>query len=301
LAIREINTGVMAFPGELLADYLPHVGNDNAQGEYYLPDVLSMAVRDGHEVAGIIAQDVEEVGGINDRVQLAAAETVHRRREADRLMLDGATLVDPARIDVRGHLSVGEDVLIDVNCVFEGEVSVRIGPNCVLRDTQVEAGAQIHAMSHLDGAQVGASCSVGPFARLRPGTRLARGARVGNFVETKKAQVGEGSKINHLSYVGDAVLGAGVNIGAGTITCNYDGQNKHPTQLGDGVFIGSNSTLVAPVEVADGGFVAAGSTLTRDVPAQALGVARARQRNIDSWQTPRQRAQQSESDGSQER
>ena len=185
-------------------------------------------------------------------------------------------------------------MFIDVGCVFEGKVEIgdgaQIGPNCVLRDTIVAAGSTIHAMSHLEEADVGEGCSVGPFARLRPGTRLSAGARIGNFVETKKASIGAGSKINHLSYVGDALLGAGVNIGAGTITCNYDGVNKHRTTFGDDVFVGSNSTLVAPLSIGDGGFVAAGSTVTRDVPDKALGVARGKQRNIDGWQTPKQRA-----------
>jgi bifunctional UDP-N-acetylglucosamine pyrophosphorylase/glucosamine-1-phosphate N-acetyltransferase len=209
-------------------------------------------------------------------------------------MQDGVSLADPARIDVRGTLRCGRDVFIDVNCVFEGDVElgdgVQIGPNCVLRNTRVAAGSVVQAMSHLEEAVLGEGCSVGPFARLRPGTELAAGARIGNFVETKKASIGAGSKINHLSYVGDAVLGAGVNIGAGTITCNYDGVNKHQTRFGDDVFVGSNSTLVAPLSIGAGGFVAAGSTVTRDVPEQALGVARGKQRNIDNWQTPKQRA-----------
>jgi bifunctional UDP-N-acetylglucosamine pyrophosphorylase/glucosamine-1-phosphate N-acetyltransferase len=278
----------------LLKDYLPRVGNANSQGEYYLPDVLGMAVSDGHAVAAIAAEDAQEVLGINDRAQLAEAEAELRRRRAQDLMTSGVSLADPARIDVRGSLSCGQDVYIDVNCVFEGDVSlgdgVEIGPNCVLRDVRIGAGTVVHAMSHLDDAEVGSNCSVGPYARLRPGTALADAARVGNFVETKKAQIGAGSKVNHLSYIGDARLGDGVNVGAGTITCNYDGVAKHQTEMGDGVFIGSNSTLVAPLKVGDGGFVAAGSTVTRDVPAEALGVARGKQRNIDGWQTPTQRA-----------
>lgn len=293
-AIREVNTGVLAYPAQLLADYLPRVGNENAQGEYYLPDVLSMAVREGHRVVAMRTENPMETLGINDRRQLAEAETLYRERQASALMRDGVSLADPARIDVRGSLHCGRDVFIDVNCVFEGDVElgdgVQIGPNCVLRDATVAAGSTIHAMSHLEEAEVGDACSVGPYARLRPGTRLAAGARVGNFVEIKKASIGADSKINHLSYVGDAQLGAGVNIGAGTITCNYDGVNKHRTTFGDGVFVGSNSTLVAPLSIGDGGFVAAGSTLTRDVPAKSLGVARGKQRNIDGWQTPKQRA-----------
>jgi len=294
-AIKEINTGVLAYPAKLLADYLPRVGNANAQGEYYLPDVLSMAVKEGYCVAALRANEPSEVMGINDRVQLAEAETVYRRRAAEALMIGGVSLADPARIDIRGRLHCERDVFIDVNCVFEGEVSlgegVHIGANCVLRNCAIAAGSQVHPMSHINESKLGRDCSVGPYARLRPGTVLADGARIGNFVETKKAFIGEGSKVNHLSYIGDAELGAGVNVGAGTITCNYDGVNKHKTTLGDGVFVGSNSTLVAPLDIGDGGFVGAGSTVTRDVSSSALAVARAKQRNIDDWTTPKQRVE----------
>ena len=292
-AVREINTGVLAYPAALLNDYLPRVGNANAQGEYYLPDVLAMAVAEGHVVSALRAADADEIMGINDRVQLADAERIYRQRRAEALMRDGVTLADPLRIDVRGTLSCAADVFIDVNCVFEGEVhigaGVRIGPNCVLRNCRVAAGSTVQAMSHLDDCRVGEDCSVGPYARLRPGTVLENGARIGNFVETKKAHIGAGSKVNHLSYIGDAEMGAGVNIGAGTITCNYDGINKHQTRFGDDVFVGSNSTLVAPLTIGAGGFVAAGSTLTSDVPAAGLGVARGRQRNIERWTAPKQR------------
>lgn len=294
-AVTEINTGVLVYPAALLADFLPRVGNANAQGEYYLPDILAMAVTEGHCVAALRAGESSEVMGINDRAQLAEAESIYRRRMAESLMLAGVSLIDPARIDVRGVLHCDQDVRIDVNCVFEGDVSlgagVSIGPNCVLKDCVIAAGTAVHAMSHIEGAEVGQDCSIGPYARLRPGTMLAAGARIGNFVETKKARIGAGSKVNHLSYIGDADMGAGVNIGAGTITCNYDGVNKHITQFGDGVFVGSNSTLVAPLTLGNGGFVAAGSTVTVNVPPQALGVSRAKQRNIDSWKTPKQRVQ----------
>jgi bifunctional UDP-N-acetylglucosamine pyrophosphorylase/glucosamine-1-phosphate N-acetyltransferase len=293
-AIDEINTGVLAYPAALLADYLPRVGNANAQGEYYLPDVLAMAVKEGHCVAALRASEPGEVMGINDRLQLAEAETIYRRRAAEALMLAGVSLADPQRIDIRGKLHCERDVSIDVNCVFEGDVilgeGVQVGPNCVLRNCRVGAGSVIHAMSHVDDTHIGADCNVGPYARLRPGTVLADAARIGNFVETKKAHIGPGSKVNHLSYIGDTHMGAGVNIGAGTITCNYDGVNKHQTSLGDGVFVGSNSTLVAPLSLGDGSFVAAGSTVTRDVAEAALAVARGKQRNIDGWQTPKQRA-----------
>ena len=292
-AIGEINSGVLACPAALLKDYLPRVGNANAQGEYYLPDVLAMAVAAGHRVSVLRADCAGDVLGINERRQLAEAESRYRARQAQALMSAGVSLADPARIDVRGTLDCGQDVFVDVNCVFEGQVvlgeGVRVGPNCVLRNTCVGAGSTVHAMSHLEDAVLDEACSVGPYARLRPGTRLAAGARIGNFVETKKARIGAGSKVNHLSYVGDATLGRGVNIGAGAITCNYDGLDKHATSLGDRVFVGSNSTLVAPLQVGAGAFVAAGSTVTRAVPAESLGVARARQRNVEGWTAPQQR------------
>ncbi|MEE4278871.1 MAG: bifunctional UDP-N-acetylglucosamine diphosphorylase/glucosamine-1-phosphate N-acetyltransferase GlmU [Halieaceae bacterium] len=294
LAIQEVNTGVLAYPAALLAEYLPRVGNANVQREYYLPDVLAMAVEDGHCVAAMRTGDADEVLGINDRAQLAAAEAIVRCRAAVELMAAGVSLADPTRIDVRGRLRCGRDVFIDVNCVFEGDVvlgdGVHVGPNCVLRESRVGDDCRIEAMSHLENAEVGGGCSVGPFARLRPGTRLGDGARIGNFVETKKADIGPGSKVNHLSYVGDAQLGAGVNVGAGTITCNYDGVAKHLTTLGNDVFVGSNSTLVAPLTVGDGAFVAAGSTLTQDLPPGTLGVGRSKQRSIDGWKSPKRRA-----------
>ena len=289
-AIDEINTGVLAMDAALLRRYLPTVGNNNAQGEYYLPDVLPLAMADGHPVHTVCTDDPGAVLGINDRVQLASAEREFQRRSAEALLRAGVTLADPSRFDVRGSLHCGEDVFIDVGVVVEGKVTlgdgVRVGAHCVLRDAAVGAGSEVHPFSHLDGASVGEGCSVGPYARLRPGTELADRARVGNFVETKKAAIGTGSKINHLSYVGDATLGAGVNVGAGTITCNYDGVAKHHTTLGDGVFIGSNSTLVAPLAVEQGGFIAAGSTVTRDVGEDQLAVGRGRQRNIDGWRRP---------------
>ena len=290
LLIDEINSGVLAAPAEDLNRYLPAVGNANSQGEYYLPDVLAMAVQEGRVVTGQLAESELEILGVNDRLQLSQLEREYQRRQAHGLLLAGVSIADPARLDVRGQLRCGQDVKIDVNVVFEGEVSlgdgVSVGPNCVLRDVQVEAGASIHAMSHLEDALVGERANVGPYARLRPGTELAAESRVGNFVETKKARIGHGSKVNHLSYIGDCQMGSGVNVGAGTITCNYDGVNKHQTELGDDVFIGSNSTLVAPLTVADGGFVGAGSTVTKAVAENELAVSRARQRNIAGWQRP---------------
>jgi bifunctional UDP-N-acetylglucosamine pyrophosphorylase/glucosamine-1-phosphate N-acetyltransferase len=290
LAIAEINTGVLAAPASDLNVYLPQVGNSNTQGEYYLPDILSLAVAEGKSIGSSNAHSELEILGVNDRVQLNQVEREYQRRQARQLMREGVSVADVNRLDIRGLLHCGEDVSIDVNAVFEGEVSlgdgVSVGPNCVLRDVTVAAGATIHAMSHLQEAQVGASCNVGPYARLRPGTVLEEGARVGNFVETKNAHVGAGSKVNHLSYMGDCNMGPGVNIGAGTITCNYDGVNKHKTAIGAGVFVGSNSTLVAPLEIADRGFVGAGSTITKAVGADELAVSRSRQRNVQGWQRP---------------
>jgi bifunctional UDP-N-acetylglucosamine pyrophosphorylase/glucosamine-1-phosphate N-acetyltransferase len=289
-AIDEINTGLLAAPARDLLDYLPRVGNNNKQGEYYLPDILGIAVEEGKTVSSIQAASELEVLGVNDRVQLNQLEREYQRRQAELLMRAGVTLADINRLDIRGTLRCGQDVSIDVNVVFEGEVSlgegVTIGPNCVLRDVTVAAGATIHAMSHLQDTQIGERCNVGPYARLRPGTVLAEGAKVGNFVETKNANIGATSKINHLSYVGDCVMGDGVNIGAGTITCNYDGVNKHKTEIGAGVFVGSNSTLVAPLQIGENGFVAAGSTVTRAVDKGELAVSRTRQRNIEGWQRP---------------
>jgi len=291
--ISEINTGVLAAPARDMLEYLPKVGNDNTQGEYYLPDILSLAVAEGREVSSYQVESELEVLGVNDQLQLNRLERECQRRQAEQLMRDGVALADAGRIDIRGTLSCGIDVRIDVNVVFEGEVrlgdNVAIGPNCVLRDVSIGDGATIHAMSHLEEAQVGPGCSVGPYARLRPGTRLGQAARVGNFVETKKANIGPGSKVNHLSYIGDCEMGPGVNIGAGTITCNYDGVNKHHTDIGADVFVGSNSTLVAPLSIADGGFVAAGSTVTKAVGRDELAVSRARQRNIQGWQRPGKR------------
>ncbi|MEP5569220.1 MAG: bifunctional UDP-N-acetylglucosamine diphosphorylase/glucosamine-1-phosphate N-acetyltransferase GlmU [Halioglobus sp.] len=290
LLINEMNTGVLAAPASDLKRYLPAVGNANSQGEYYLPDVLAMAVADGKSVEAQLATSELEVLGVNDRLQLNQVERECQLRQAQQLLREGVSVADAARLDVRGSLTCGVDVSIDVNVVIEGKVTlgdgVSIGPNCVLKNVSIAAGASVHAMSHLEEAQVGASANVGPYARLRPGTVLAEGARVGNFVETKKATIGIGSKVNHLSYIGDCEMGAGVNVGAGTITCNYDGVNKHKTQLGDGVFIGSNSTLVAPIEVGEGGFVGAGSTVTKAVGEEELAVSRAKQRNISGWQRP---------------
>jgi len=289
--IAEVNTGLLAAPCSDLAKYLPRVDNSNRQGEYYLPDILGLAVAEGRAVATCEAAAELEILGVNDRVQLNQVEREYQRRRAEALLREGVDIADTARLDIRGELTCGEGVSIDVNVLFEGQVflgdGVSIGANCVLRDVRVEQGAVVHPMSHLQEAVVGRECNVGPFARLRPGTVLRAGARIGNFVETKKADIGEGSKVNHLSYIGDCEMGADVNIGAGTITCNYDGANKHQTEIGNGVFVGSNSTLVAPLRIEEQGFVGAGSTITSTVGERDLAVSRARQRNIQGWTRPR--------------
>ena len=288
--IDEVNTGIMAVPAAKLKEWLPQLSSDNAQGEYYLTDVIAMAVANGLQVSAVIADDPLEAEGINSRAQLAKLERAYQATIAEQLMASGATLADPARIDVRGELTVGKDVFIDINTVFEGKVAladnVVIGPNVTVKDSTVAAGAVINANSVLENATVGEDCDVGPFARLRPGAKLAAKAKVGNYVEVKNAQLGEGSKANHLAYIGDAEVGSGCNIGAGTITCNYDGANKHKTVMGDNVFIGSNSTLVAPITINTDGFVGAGSTISSEVPSENLAVSRAKQRNIAGWKRP---------------
>lgn len=290
LKIDEINTGLLAAPGADFEKYLPRVGNSNQQGEYYLPDILGLAVAEGRPVATCEAGSELEILGVNDRVQLNQVEREYQRRRAEELMREGVSVADASRLDLRGELQCGAGVVIDVNVVLEGEVflgdGVSIGANCVLRDVHIEAGSVVHPMSHLQEARVGKDCNVGPFARLRPGTVLRDGSRIGNFVETKNANIGEGSKVNHLTYIGDCEMGSGVNIGAGTITCNYDGADKHKTEIGDGVFVGSNSTLVAPLTIEKQGFVGAGSTITSTVGAKDLAVSRARQRNIQGWKRP---------------
>lgn len=290
LLIDEVNTGILAAHAACLNKWLPALSSNNAQGEYYLTDIIAMAVSDGVDVVGYHPGSVYEVEGVNDRKQLAALERYYQAQQADRLMSEGATLADPARIDIRGQVEVGNDVFIDVNAVLIGDVSignnVSIGPNCVIENSNIGAGSTIKANSVFENAIVGHNCEVGPFARLRPGTVLGNQAKIGNFVETKKAIIGEGSKANHLAYIGDAEIGSGTNIGAGTITCNYDGVNKFKTTMGDNVFVGSNSTLVAPISIGNDGFVGAGSTVTKDIPEKNLAVGRGKQRNISGWSKP---------------
>ena len=289
--IREGNTGILAVPGKYLGDWLGRLSNSNAQGEYYLTDVIAMAVADGLVVATEQAADEMEVLGANDRIQLAQLERHYQYRAARRLMVQGVTLIDPARFDLRGEVTVGRDVSIDINVILEGRVviedGVQIGPNCVIKNSTLRKGAIVKANSHLEGAEMGEGSDCGPFARLRPGSVLGAKAHVGNFVELKNAVMGEGAKAGHLSYLGDAEIGARSNIGAGTITCNYDGANKFRTVLGEDVFIGSNSALVAPVILGDRATTGAGSVVTSDVPADSLAVGRAKQRNIEGWKRPK--------------
>ncbi len=290
LSINEINTGVILCPGDKLKAWLANLSNDNSQGEYYLTDVIAMAVADGVKVHGIKADSSVEVMGINDKKQLAEAERALQARFVDELMQQGVGFADPARVDIRGTLKCGKGVFIDINAVFEGDVELGDGTtiesNNLVRNSKLGANTMVHSNCHIEGATTGAGCEIGPFARLRPGADLADKVKVGNFVEIKKSMVAEGSKVNHLSYIGDAEIGAGVNVGAGTITCNYDGANKHKTTIGDGAFIGSGVQLVAPVEVGAGATIGAGSTITRKAPDDALTLERSKQKSIEGWTKP---------------
>jgi len=289
-AIHEINTGIMVAPTAKLKQWLATLSDDNAQREYYLTDIVARAVADGVQVVSAQPDAIAETLGVNSKVQLAELERIYQRQHATALLEQGVTLADPARIDVRGALSCGQDVAIDVNCVFEGKVEledgVSIGAHCVIKNARIAKGAQIKPFCHIEDAQIGAGAQIGPYARLRPGTTLAEDVHIGNFVEVKNSQIAAHSKANHLSYVGDATVGARVNIGAGTITCNYDGVNKFRTVIEDDVFIGSDSQLVAPVTVGKGATLGAGTTLTRDAPAEKLTVSRARQVTLDHWKRP---------------
>jgi bifunctional UDP-N-acetylglucosamine pyrophosphorylase/glucosamine-1-phosphate N-acetyltransferase len=290
LRINEVNTGIIVADRARLEEWLEGIGNDNVQGEYYLTDVIGLATDAGVDVVTTQPETLEEVAGVNDRAQLAELERYHQRRLAESLMRAGTSLMDPARIDIRGHLACDRDVVIDVNLVCEGRVRIganaRIGPNCLLKDCDIGPGAEILANCVIEGAKVGAGAKVGPFARLRPEADIAGGCHIGNFVEIKKSQVGEGSKVNHLSYIGDTQIGSDVNVGAGTITCNYDGAHKHRTIIGDNAFIGSNCALVAPVTVGAGATLGAGSVIARDAPADKLTLTRAPQVTIEHWQRP---------------
>ena len=290
-AITEVNTGIMAVSNSKLKTWLSKLSNNNAQGENYLTDIVAMAVNDGLKVEAEITHDEASVEGVNSKTDLANLERVYQTRNASVLMQAGATLADPLRIDVRGHLTVGKDVEIDVGCVFEGQVTladgVKVGPYCVIKDSTIGETSMIEAFTHIDQAHVESNCRVGPYARLRPGAEISDAAHVGNFVEIKNSQVGESSKVNHLSYVGDATIGKNVNIGAGTITCNYDGVNKYRTIIEDDVFIGSDTQLVAPVVIGEGATIAAGSTITKNAPAGQLTFCRAKdQKSIANWKRP---------------
>jgi bifunctional UDP-N-acetylglucosamine pyrophosphorylase / glucosamine-1-phosphate N-acetyltransferase len=294
LKIREGNSGVLAAPAGLLKRWLAKLKANNAQREYYLTDVIGMAAKDQIAVRPLVAADPAEVLGVNDKAQLAGLEAHYRARRARELMAAGATIIDPARIDVRGEVTVGSDVLLDVNVVLDGPVilgdHVVVGPNCVLSNVRVAAGTVFKPNCVIDSAEIGRGCEIGPFARIRPGTELADEVHLGNFVEVKKSRIASGSKVNHLSYVGDSVIGSKVNVGAGTITCNYDGANKWLTTIGDNAFIGSGVMLVAPVTVGAGATIGAGSTITSDAPAGQLTIERSRQTTLENWKRPQKQA-----------
>jgi bifunctional UDP-N-acetylglucosamine pyrophosphorylase / glucosamine-1-phosphate N-acetyltransferase len=291
--IDEINTGILAAGAAGLRRWLGRIDENNAQGERYLTDVIALAAGDGTAVHSINPQALEEVLGVNDRSQLAALERYYQCRQAQRLMRDGVTIADPARLDVRGEVNIAPDVFLDVNVVLEGKVVIAegasIGPNCVIKNASIGANSEINANSIIEHASIGARCRIGPYARLRPGTELAEDVHIGNFVEVKNTRVGKGSKANHLTYLGDSQVGSGVNVGAGTITCNYDGAEKHATIVEDDVFVGSGVELVAPVTIGAGATVGAGTTVTKDVPPGVLSVSRARQTNIENWTRPKKK------------
>jgi bifunctional UDP-N-acetylglucosamine pyrophosphorylase/glucosamine-1-phosphate N-acetyltransferase len=291
LSIKEVNSGILATRTNLLKQWISKIDNENAQQEFYLTDCIELAVKGKHNVEALVCNNADEILGINSKSQLAEVERIYQRRIAENLMAEGATLMDPSRIDVRGELHLGKNVEIDVNSVFEGSNTlgdgVVVGVNAVIINSTIEAGTHIHANCHIENATIGRNCELGPFARLRPETKLDNNVKVGNFVEIKKSKVKAGSKISHLSYIGDCELGKDVNIGAGTITCNYDGANKHRTIIGDNVFVGSDTQFIAPVKVGDGATIGAGSTITKDTPKNKLTLARNKQVTIDNWQRPK--------------
>ncbi|MDZ7661403.1 bifunctional UDP-N-acetylglucosamine diphosphorylase/glucosamine-1-phosphate N-acetyltransferase GlmU [Thiohalophilus sp.] len=288
--ISEVNTGILAVNGGKLKAWLGCLENNNAQGEYYLTDIIAMAVNDGIAVRVSHPAESFEVLGVNSRQQLAQLERIYQQQQAERLMQQGVTLADPQRFDIRGKLSSGQDVTLDINVIIEGSVTlgdnVSVGANCVLKDCELADGVQVLPMSVIENARIGAGSRIGPFARIRPGTELAAQTHIGNFVELKNSQVGAGSKINHLSYVGDTTIGERSNIGAGVITCNYDGANKHRTEIGDDAFIGSDCQLVAPVKIGDGATIGAGTTLTGDAPENTLTLSRTKQKTVMGWKRP---------------
>jgi bifunctional UDP-N-acetylglucosamine pyrophosphorylase/glucosamine-1-phosphate N-acetyltransferase len=289
-AIIESNSGIIFIAGSRVKQLIGLLDNTNAQSEFYLTDVIRHASAAGQRVNATICNDADEVNGVNNQKQLSEVESHYRQRQANRLMIEGVKLYDPSRIDIRGQLTVGKDVVIDINCIFEGEVylgdNVHIGAGCIIRNTKIESDTNILPMTMIDESTIGQNASIGPFSRLRPGSVCSDNSKIGNFVETKKALIGKGSKVNHLSYVGDATIGKNVNIGAGTITCNYDGANKFQTIIEDDVFIGSDTQLVAPVTIGQGATIGAGSTITRNTPEQQLTLSRSKQVSISSWQKP---------------
>jgi bifunctional UDP-N-acetylglucosamine pyrophosphorylase / glucosamine-1-phosphate N-acetyltransferase len=291
--IKEINTGIMYFTATKMSTWVERLNNDNAQGEYYLTDCVGIAAQNNHGVASIQCQDIKEIEGVNNRLQLAELERAYQLRQARELMLSGTTIMDPNRIDIRGTVHAGQDCIIDVNCVFEGHVElgsrVRIGPNVLITDSIIGDDTEVLANSVIENARIGKSVSIGPFSRLRPDANLSDRVKVGNFVEIKKSNIGVGSKVNHLTYIGDTEMGCDVNIGAGTITCNYDGANKHKTIIKDNVFIGSDTQLVAPVIVGEGATIGAGSTITRDAPENKLTLSRSKQVSIEGWERPKKK------------
>jgi len=293
LKVKEINSGILASNAGKLKLWLSKISNNNAQKEFYLTDCVELAVNDQDNVEAIVCNNEEEILGINNKIHLALVERIFQKRIAEQLMTKGVTLIDPSRIDVRGYLETGKDVEIDINSVFLGDNvlgdGVCIGANAVIINSQISAGTCIHANCHIENANIGENCELGPFARIRPETVLAENVKVGNFVEIKKANIATGSKINHLSYIGDSDLGRNVNIGAGTITCNYDGANKHRTVIGDNVFVGSDTQFIAPVTIGDGATIGAGSTITKDSPEQKLTLSRSKQFTIENWQRPQKK------------
>ncbi len=288
--IQEINSGILCANAGQMRDWLTKLENNNAQGEFYLTDVIELAVNDGVTVKTVSAEQLWEIDGVNNKQQLATLERQYQRNIADSLMEKGVMLRDPARLDVRGQLCVGQDVEIDINVVFEGDVTlgdkVHIGANCIIKNASLGNGVQVLPNTIIDNAQIGNDCDIGPFARLRPGTCLSDKVKIGNFVEIKQSTIAEGSKVNHLSYIGDTQMGREVNVGAGSITCNYDGANKHKTEIGDGVFIGSSSQLIAPVKISEGATIGAGSTITKEAPANQLTLTRAKQMTVKNWSRP---------------
>ncbi|MBX9917496.1 MAG: bifunctional UDP-N-acetylglucosamine diphosphorylase/glucosamine-1-phosphate N-acetyltransferase GlmU [Nitrosomonas sp.] len=289
-SIREINTGIMLIPNQHLHQWLPKLENKNTQREYYLTDIIAMAVKDGIYVASSQAKNFWEVMGVNNKHQLAELERVHQKNRAEKLLEEGVSLLDPNRIDIRGELSCGSDVEIDIDCIFEGVVrlgdSVRVGAHSILRNVTIGSGSIIHPFSLIEDAEIGEDGKIGPYARIRPGTRLAKKVHIGNFVEVKNSQIAAGSKANHLSYIGDSTVGENVNIGAGTITCNYDGANKYRTVIEDDVFIGSDTQLIAPVKISKGSTIGAGSTITKETPENQLTLSRSKQVSITGWKRP---------------